>query len=137
LNQAIATTSGIFALHRSNNLQALITNTTTNNEEQAMGINDKPYSEKRDFIRMKIGAPLNAKLAAASEIIEGLCLDLSGSGLQVETKQNLVVGTEAEVEVSSDYGHNPTLKAKVKVVRSTTNDTGDHVLGLEITQIIP
>jgi len=117
-------------------VQVSITNTTTNNEEPAMGITNRPYSEKRDFIRMKIGAPLNAKLAAASEIIEGLCLDLSGSGLQVETKQNLTVGTEAEVEVSSDYGHNPTLKARVKVVRSTTNDAGDYVLGLEIIQII-
>lgn len=101
-----------------------------------METNGKPYSEKRDFIRMKIGAPLNAKLAAAAETIEGLCLDLSGSGLQMETKQNLVVGTEAEVEVSSDYGHNPTLKAKVKVVRSTANDAGDYVLGLEIIEII-
>ncbi|MEN0035899.1 MAG: PilZ domain-containing protein [Cellvibrio sp.] len=111
--------------------------TTTDNEDQAMGINDKPYSEKRDFIRMKIGAPLNAKLAAATEVIEGLCLDLSGGGLQVEAKQSLAVGTEAEVEVSSDHGHNPTLKARAKVVRSTTNEAGDYVLGLEILQIIP
>lgn len=101
-----------------------------------MGIDNKPYSEKRDFIRMKIGAPLSAKLAAADEIIEGICLDLSGGGLQVETKQNLAVGTEAEVEVSSAHGHNPTLKAKVKVVRSATNEAGDYVLGLEIIQIL-
>ena len=101
-----------------------------------MGINDKPYSEKRDFIRMKIGAPLNAKLAAAEEVIEGLCLDLSGGGLQVETKQHLPVGTEGEVEVSSDHGHSPTLKATVKVVRSTANDAGNYVLGLEIINII-
>ncbi len=102
-----------------------------------MGINNKPYSEKRDFIRMKIGAPLNAKLAAAEDVIDGLCLDLSGSGLQVETKQNLAVGTEADVEVSSDYGHNPTLKARVKVARSATNEAGDYILGLEIIRIIP
>lgn len=101
-----------------------------------MGINDKPYSEKRDFIRMKIGAPLNAKLAAESQTIEGLCLDLSGGGLQVETKQPLAVGTEAEVEVSSDHGHNPTLKAKTRVVRATANEAGDYVLGLEIIQIL-
>ena len=102
-----------------------------------MGINDKPYSEKRDFIRMKIGAPLNARLAAATDVIEGLCVDLSGGGLQVEAKQGLAVGTEAEVEVSSGHGHNPTLKARTKVVRATTNEAGDYVLGLEILQIIP
>jgi hypothetical protein len=101
-----------------------------------MGINDKPYSEKRDFIRMKIGAPLNAKLAAEDNVIEGLCLDLSGGGLQVETKQGLSIGTEVEVEVSSDHGHNPTLKAQAKVARSSTNETGDYVLGLEIIKIL-
>lgn len=101
-----------------------------------MGINDKPYSEKRDFIRMKIGAPLNAKLAAPSETVEGLCLDLSGGGLQVETKQPLAVGTEAEVEVSSHHGHNPTLRAKTRVVRCVTSESGNHLLGLEIIQVI-
>lgn len=102
-----------------------------------MGINNKPYSEKRDFIRMKIGAPLNAKLAAAEEIIEGLCLDLSGGGLQVEAKKSLAIGTETEVEVSSNHGHNPTLRAKTRVARVTTNDAGDYVIGLEIIQILP
>lgn len=102
-----------------------------------MGINNKPYSEKRDFIRMKIGAPLSVKLAAADEVIEGLCLDLSGGGLQVETKKRLEVGTEAEVEVSSDHGHSPTLRAAAKVARVATNEAGDYVIGLEIIQILP
>lgn len=101
-----------------------------------MGINDKPYSEKRDFIRMKIGAPLNAKLAADTGIIEGMCLDLSGGGLQVETKHPLAVATEVEVEISSDHGHSPTLKAKARVVRATNSESGDHLLGLEILQIL-
>jgi hypothetical protein len=102
-----------------------------------MGINDKPYSEKRDFIRMKIGAPLSAKLASSEEVIEGLCLDLSGGGLQVETRQSLSTGTEVEVEVSSEHGHNPTLKAKARVVRALSDDNGKYILGLEITQILP
>ncbi|WP_323815690.1 PilZ domain-containing protein [Cellvibrio sp. NN19] len=101
-----------------------------------MGINDKPYSEKRDFIRMKIGAPLSAKLSVNEGVIEGLCLDLSGGGLQVETKTHIDVGTEMEVEVSSDHGHSPTLRARAKVARSTTTDAGDYLLGLEILQIL-
>lgn len=101
-----------------------------------MGINDKPYSEKRDFIRMKIGAPLSAKLAVADGIVEGLCLDLSGGGLQVETKTQIEAGTEMEVEVSSDHGHNPTLRARARVARATSSETGDYLLGLEILQIL-
>lgn len=101
-----------------------------------MGIHDKAYSEKRDFIRMKISAPLNAKLSVDNGVIEGLCRDLSGGGMQVEAKQAIAMGTELEVEVSSDHGHNPTLRAKAKVVRASTNDAGEHVLGLEITKIL-
>lgn len=102
-----------------------------------MGITDKSYSEKRDFIRMKIGAPLSAKIEAADALIEGLCLDLSGGGLQVETKTSIDVGSEVEVEVASDHGHSPKLRAKTKVARVTTNDAGDYVIGLEIIQILP
>ncbi len=102
-----------------------------------MGINDKAYSEKRDFIRMKIGAPLNAKIAAESAVIEGLCLDLSGGGLQVEASQALAVGTQVDVEVSSEHGHNPTLKANARVVRAAEAENGAHILGLEIVKILP
>lgn len=102
-----------------------------------MGIQDKAYSEKRDFIRMKISAPLNARLAVDKEVIEGLCRDLSGGGMQVETRTLIPVGTELEVEISSDHGHNPTLKAKAKVVRANSSDDLQVMLGLEILQVIP
>jgi hypothetical protein len=102
-----------------------------------MGINDKPYSEKRDFIRMKISSPLNAKLSVDTGVIEGLCRDLSGGGMQVDTQQALAIGTELEVEVSSDHGHNPTLKARAKVARSGPGENGDYSLGLVILEIIP
>src|SRR5690606_26590189 len=105
---------------------------TTINEEHVMGINDKPYSEKRDFIRMRIGAPLNAKLASSEDIIEGLCLDLSGGWLQVEAEQHLPTGTEVVVEVSSGLGHNPTLQARARFVRALPSESGKHLLGLEI-----
>ena len=102
-----------------------------------MGIQDKAYSEKRDFIRMKISAPLNTRLAVDKEVIEGLCRDLSGGGMQVETRTLIPVGTELEVEISSDHGHNPTLKAKAKVVRANSSDDLQVMLGLEILQVIP
>jgi len=101
-----------------------------------MGINEKAYSEKRDFIRMKIAAPLNATLALAGSSIEGLCKDLSGGGMQVETSQALDLGTELEVEVSSGYGHNPSLCAKAKVVRCQSGDNSSYLLGLEITEML-
>lgn len=102
-----------------------------------MGIHDKAYTEKRDYIRMKISAPLNAKLSVETQVIEGLCRDLSGGGMQVEAGVTVPVGTMLEVEVSSSHGHNPTLKAKAKVVRAAAGDGDSHLLGLEIIQVIP
>ncbi len=96
---------------------------------------DKGFSEKRDFIRMKISAPLSARLSHDEGVIEGLCRDLSGGGMQVETNTNIPAGTELVVEISSDHGHNPTLHAKAKVARSSEGAQG-YVLGLEILEII-
>ena len=101
-----------------------------------MGTHDKSYSEKRDFIRMKIGAPLNAKLSLDADIIEGLCRDLSGGGMQVETAQSIPMDTELEVEVSSDHGHNPTLRARAKVARSSEGEDGGYILGLVILEVL-
>lgn len=98
--------------------------------------NDKNYSEKRDFIRMKISAPLGATLTTPAKNIEGMCRDLSGGGLQVETKEALALGTELEVEVSSSHGHNPTLKAKVKVARVQEITANEYLIGLEILNLI-
>lgn len=97
---------------------------------------DKDYSEKRDFIRMKISAPLTAIISANDGIIEGNCLDLSGGGMRVETQENIPAGTELDVEVSSDHGHNPSLKAKTRVVRTIARENGLYELGLEILAVL-
>lgn len=101
-----------------------------------MSLSDKTYSEKRDFIRMKISAPLTATLSADRVVIEGKCLDLSGGGMRVEAKENIAVGTDLEVEVSSGHGHSPTLKAKTRVVRSNAGENGLYELGLEIIEVL-
>lgn len=97
---------------------------------------DKGFSEKRDFIRMKISAPLSAKLSHDEGIIEGLCRDLSGGGMQVETATQIPAGTELVVEISSGHGHNPTLHAKAKVARSSGDSENGFLLGLEIVEVL-
>jgi c-di-GMP-binding flagellar brake protein YcgR len=97
---------------------------------------DKGFSEKRDFIRMKISAPLSAKLSHNEGVIEGLCRDLSGGGMQVETKTHIPAGTELVVEISSDHGHNPTLHARAKVARAAGDSENGYRLGLEIIEIL-
>ena len=101
-----------------------------------MNATDKGFSEKRDFIRMKISAPLSAKLSLDSGVIEGYCKDLSGGGMQVECNHAVPEGTELVVEISSDHGHNPTLHARAKVARSSAIGGSSYSLGLEILEIL-
>lgn len=98
--------------------------------------NDKNYSEKRDFIRMKIGAPLGAKLTFNGKTIEGMCRDLSGGGMQIETKETFPMGTQLEVEIASTHGHNPTLRAVASVARVLEINAGNYLIGLEIVNLI-
>ena len=97
---------------------------------------DKGYNEKRDFIRMKISAPLSAKLSHDAGVIEGTCRDLSGGGMQVDTATEIAQGTELVVEISSGHGHSPTLHAKAKVARCIADSaTNGYSLGLEIIEV--
>ncbi len=102
--------------------------------------NDKNYSEKRDFIRMKLGAPLSATLTFNQHTYEGVCLDLSGGGMQVEVTtevaSHLPLGTEVEVLLASSHGHNPSLKAWAKITRAGASDNGSYLLGLEIISLL-
>ena len=100
-----------------------------------MDASERNYSEKRDFIRMKINAALGAKLSAADKVIEGYCRDLSGNGMLVEASEYIETGTILNVEVNSDHGHSPTLKAKTRVVRVAENTNGHYELGLETLEV--
>lgn len=101
-----------------------------------MSYSDKTYSEKRDFIRMTISVPLNAKLSAAGGVIEGECRNLSGGGMLVITSENLPVGTELDAEVSSGHGHSPTFRARMRVARNVPQNSGDYELGLETLNML-
>jgi len=96
---------------------------------------DRSHREKRDFIRMKIDAPLKAQIKTESAQLEGWCHELSGGGMQLVTPQALPEGSEVEVSIASEHGHNPSLTARVKVVRCQA-ETDGYRLGLEIVEIL-
>lgn len=99
-------------------------------------VHDKNYNEKRDFIRMKLGAPLEATLTLGSRQLRGVCRDLSGGGMQVETHEALTQGTELEIEMASSHGHSPSLKAKVRVARCEETSPGIFLTGLVTIELI-
>ena len=97
---------------------------------------DKNYQEKRDFMRMKIDAPLPVTLDYQDQILTGMCRELSGGGMQVTLEQPLPEGAELELKLASPHGHNPELHARARVVRVSAGEEGDQLIGLELLALL-
>lgn len=100
-----------------------------------MNVGNRAFSEKRDFIRMKIDAPLKAQLLGDGIAMDGLCHELSGGGMRLATTSCLPPRTEVEVSVSSEYSHSPSLRARARVMRVEVED-GVYMMAMAITEIL-
>lgn len=104
-----------------------------------MNFASRNYQEKRNYIRMKIDAPVNIALATAEDSHDGVCRDLSGGGMLIELNTILPVGTVAEVTIASGHGHNPMLRAKAEVTRVLSQPESEAqpcLLGMQIVEVL-
>lgn len=59
------------------------------------------YSEKRDFIRMKLDTPVTIRCEGRESV--ALCRDLSASGLLLEAQSELAPGDHLRVSIPSTH----------------------------------
>lgn len=95
-----------------------------------MSQSDRAYSEKRDYIRMRLEAPVT--LHHAGREIPALCLDLSSTGMQLEAECVLKLGEKVKVHIASDHNELSGLNAQAEVVRVIDLEGGRQSLGLAI-----
>jgi c-di-GMP-binding flagellar brake protein YcgR len=95
-----------------------------------MSQSNHDYSEKRDYIRMRLEAPVT--LQHAGKEIPALCLDLSSTGMQLEVESALKMGDKIKVHIASDHNQLKGLIAEAEVVRVNDLDNGRQTLGLAI-----
>lgn len=93
----------------------------------------RDYSEKRDFIRMRVDA--DVMLIHAGDQISGVCIDLSSSGMQVEAPRQFKVGDRLTVRIDSDHAALSGLEAETEVVWIKPQDDGGQKLGLTILKM--
>ena len=91
------------------------------------------FEEKRNFIRMKVAAPVH--ITMGDQQLHGKCKDLSANGLQILLDQAITVGTEAEVLIEQDGENRIPFKATVEVARSEELSEGEYLVGLSIKAI--
>lgn len=95
-----------------------------------MSQSDHAYTEKRDYIRMRLEAPVT--LQHGGRDIPALCLDLSSTGMQLEAESDVKVGDKVRVHIASEHNELRGLDAEAEVIRASALDGGRQSLGLAI-----
>lgn len=98
-----------------------------------MSRTDRDYSEKRDFIRMRVDA--DVALIHQGDEVAAVCIDLSSSGMQVAASRSFAVGDRISVRIESDHAALKGLEADTEVVWVKEQDGGGQKLGLTILQM--
>lgn len=91
---------------------------------------ERNYSEKRDFIRMQIETPIT--LVQSGQTMQGVCQDLSSTGMQVLAATSLSLGDKVRVQIPSEHAELKGLDALTEVVRVEVLEDGRQSLGLAI-----
>lgn len=79
------------------------------------------YDEKRDFIRMNAEHALQFRTLGADEMQQGVCCNLSATGIMFTTEDSIPDGTELEINITPQYSVVSPFDAVVKVVRSQSD----------------
>ena len=93
----------------------------------------KAYEEKRDFIRMRVESPLT--LTLGDRTVECICIDLSGTGMCIETKETLNIDDEAVAYLPSYQNQFAPLNACISIKRHVS-DNGLNYYGAEIIELL-
>jgi hypothetical protein len=99
-----------------------------------MSVIDRPYSEKRNFIRMKINSPVT--IVHEGNSYQATCKDLSGAGMQLESDGPFSIGDELQVTIQQSGDNRLPFNAIVEVTRVQDSETGKQAVGLSIKEII-
>ncbi|MFT6102133.1 MAG: hypothetical protein ACJATV_000840 [Granulosicoccus sp.] len=96
----------------------------------------RDYSEKRDFIRMTVNTPAKVQVEQQGIVTQGICNDLSGSGMLLTVDEDIPLENELLVTLMPKSSTEHMLQARCSVARSLKSADNKYVLGLEIIEIL-
>lgn len=94
----------------------MTTPSSSSNNDGVSGLG-RDYSEKRNFIRMRLDASVSFKTETGKEAYIGRCRNLSGTGMLMETDKKLMLGNKVTITLPSERSELPNLEALAEVVR--------------------
>lgn len=93
----------------------------------------RDYSEKRDYIRMRVDADVS--LIHEGDEVPAVCIDLSSSGMQLQARRSFGVGDRLLVRIESEHVALKGLEADTEVVWVKELEDGNQKLGLTILRM--
>jgi c-di-GMP-binding flagellar brake protein YcgR len=96
------------------------------------------YDDKRNFYRMMVNSPCELALLGdpARRTMQAICKDISATGMSLEIDQPTIeIGTLLDVSIESNSDQIPSLMAKAKVIRCTSETESSCLLGVQISEI--
>lgn len=93
----------------------------------------RDYSEKRDFIRMRVDADVS--LIHQGDEVQAVCVDLSSSGMQLQAPRLFSTGDRLRVRIESEHAALKGLEADTEVVWVREQSDGSQKLGLTILKM--
>lgn len=93
----------------------------------------RDYSEKRDYIRMRVDADVS--LIHEGDEVPAVCIDLSSSGMQLQAQRSFRVGDRLLVRIESEHVALKGLEADTEVVWVKEPEDGNQKLGLTILRM--
>ena len=93
------------------------------------------FSEKRDFIRMKVDTPIILKTLDNGHEYHGLCRDLSGAGMSVEVDHFFTADTELNTTLPSNNEAFRSFDTTIRVIRCTETGNDKFLMGAEIVSL--
>lgn len=97
----------------------------------------KNFDEKRDFMRMQINSTITLNHAGVE--YQGICKDISSTGMLVETDHEFDLGEELNIAITTSNNSSAPFNAVVEVLRSDKTDVeatrGSRILGLSIKKM--
>ena len=91
-------------------------------------------SEKRDFERIAINTAVTLSYNTPERTCEGLCYDLSKSGIGLEIDNVIPLGTECRVRIHDGRKNQFKFQALVEVKRIQERDDGRYMIGALILE---
>ena len=101
-----------------------------------MNSTTRNYSEKRNFLRMKVDPQATVSVELEGQTYKGTCHDLSGGGLLLSMDSELPLNAEPIVTLQSSHGHSPMLIARCTIARVEPAQDKKWLIGLEMLEVM-